>query len=69
MSIRTQDRAFLFFDEVRHHTWRMVEVPAVTPFAFGMYASKIKESMMMESLDEAIERLYQTLRERSGRDK
>jgi ATP-dependent Lhr-like helicase len=60
------DRAFLFLNEVQNHTWRMVEVPAVTPFAFGMYASKIKESMMMESLDEAIERLYQTLRERTS---
>ena len=62
------NRAFSFLDEVRGHAWRMVEVPAVTPFAFGMYASKIKESMMMESLDEAIERLYQTLRERTDRD-
>ncbi|MEM7385182.1 MAG: DEAD/DEAH box helicase [Verrucomicrobiota bacterium] len=38
--------------------WVLEEVPVVTPFSFGIYASKIKESMMMESPDEAIERLY-----------
>ncbi len=61
-------RAFGFLDQAKDLSWRMVEVPAVTPFAFGMYASKIRESMMMESLDEAIERLYQALQEHNVRD-
>ena len=28
--------------------WRFIEVPVVTPFSFGMYASRIKEGMMLE---------------------
>ncbi|MEM7696855.1 MAG: DEAD/DEAH box helicase, partial [Verrucomicrobiota bacterium] len=44
-----QDRAVDFLEGAREMSWEMVEVPAVSPFAFGLYASKIKESMMMES--------------------
>jgi len=44
--------------------WDLREVPAVSPFAFGLYASKIRESMMLEDPDEAIERLYQTMQEK-----
>lgn len=40
------------------HEWRLVESPVVTPFSFGMYVSKIKEGMMMEDPEEAIERLF-----------
>ena len=39
--------------------WELVETPAVTPFGFSLYVSKMKESMMFEDQDEAIERLYQ----------
>jgi ATP-dependent Lhr-like helicase len=52
------DRAAAFLAEVRDHAWRFVEVPAVTPFSFGMYVSKIREGMMMEDADAAIERLF-----------
>jgi ATP-dependent Lhr-like helicase len=38
--------------------WRLREVPVVSPFAFGMYASKIKEGMMLEDPEAAIERLW-----------
>ena len=38
--------------------WRFIEVPVVTPFSFGIYASRIKEGMMMEDPEEAIERLW-----------
>ena len=38
--------------------WRLVELPSVSPFGFGLYASKLKESMMFEDPDEAIERVY-----------
>lgn len=38
--------------------WRLVEVPVISPFSFGIYASKIREGMMMEDPEEAIERLW-----------
>jgi len=52
------DRAVAFLAEAQGMDWELVEVPAVSPFAFGLYASKIRESLMMESPEEAIERLY-----------
>lgn len=61
------DRACAFLDLAGGLEWDLVEVPAVTPFAFGIYASKIKESMMMESPEEAIERLYHSMREKLGK--
>ena len=39
--------------------WELIQTPAVSPFGFSLYASKMKESMMFEDPDEAIERLYQ----------
>ena len=56
------DRAVAFLETSREMDWELVEVPAVSPFAFGLYASKIRESLMMESPEEAIERLYQDMR-------
>ncbi len=38
--------------------WQLIEVPVVSPFSFGIYASKIKEGMMLEDPEEAIERLW-----------
>ena len=61
------DRACAFLDRVPALEWRFVEVPAVSPFAFGIYASKIREAMMMESPEEAIERLYRAMREKLGK--
>lgn len=61
------DRAIHFLEEVRSMDWELVEVPAVSPFAFGLYASKIKESMMMETPEEAIERLYGAMMRKLGR--
>jgi ATP-dependent Lhr-like helicase len=43
--------------------WHLVEVPVVSPFAFGIYASKIKEGMMLEDPEEAIERLWRAFEE------
>lgn len=62
------DRAVAFLREAESLAWELVEVPAVSPFAFGLYASKIKESMMMESPEEAIERLYRDMQRKLGRD-
>jgi ATP-dependent Lhr-like helicase len=42
-------------------------VPVVSPFAFGIYASKIKEGMMLEDPEEAIERLWRAFQEKVGR--
>jgi ATP-dependent Lhr-like helicase len=62
------DRAVAFLHEAQGMEWELVEVPAVSPFAFGLYASKIRESLMMESPEEAIERLYQEMmRKLAGR--
>ncbi|MDF1751694.1 MAG: DEAD/DEAH box helicase [Verrucomicrobiales bacterium] len=62
------DRAADFLKQVPGMEWELREVPAVSPFAFGLYASKIRESMMLENPDEAIERLYQTMQKKLGRD-
>jgi ATP-dependent helicase Lhr and Lhr-like helicase len=51
-------RAEAFLQQVQNLEWKLLEVPAVTPFSFGIYASKIKEGMMLEAPEEAIERLW-----------
>ncbi len=61
------DRAVAFLREAEGMEWELVEVPAVSPFAFGLYASKIRESLMMESPEEAIERLYGEMMRKLGR--
>ncbi len=50
--------AFEFLDHVQHYRWTLRELPVISPFAFGIYASKIKESMMLEDPGVAIERIY-----------
>ncbi|MBV9999737.1 MAG: DEAD/DEAH box helicase [Verrucomicrobia bacterium] len=52
------ERAFAFLDEAPGYEWDLREVPAVSPFALGMYVSQIREAMLHESPEEAIERLY-----------
>ncbi|MBV9489805.1 MAG: DEAD/DEAH box helicase [Verrucomicrobia bacterium] len=51
-------RAFAFLEEVDGYGWELREVGMVSPFAFGMYASQIREAMLHENPEEAIERLY-----------
>ncbi|MFZ4763819.1 MAG: DEAD/DEAH box helicase [Roseimicrobium sp.] len=51
-------RAEAFLQRAQTMQWQFVEVPAVTPFSFGIYASRIKEGMMLEDPEEAIERLW-----------
>ena len=62
------NRAIEFLETVSELDWVLMEVPAVSPFAFGLYASKIKEGMMMESPEEAIERLYREMQRKLGRE-
>ncbi len=61
-------RAEDFLHRVQSMEWRFIEVPVVTPFSFGIYASRIKEGMMLEDPEEAIERLWRRFEsaERSG---
>jgi ATP-dependent Lhr-like helicase len=41
-------------------------VPVVSPFSFGIFASKIKEGMMLEDPEEAIERLWREFERKTG---
>ena len=51
-------RAVDFLRRAQSLSWNMKEVTRVSPFAFGIFVSKIKETMMMEDPETAIERLY-----------
>jgi ATP-dependent Lhr-like helicase len=51
-------RAFEFLRTAAGLAWQRVEVDRVSPFSFGIFVSKIKETMMMEDPETAIERLY-----------
>jgi ATP-dependent helicase Lhr and Lhr-like helicase len=55
------DAAFAFLEDVAAYDWKLVEVPAVSPFSFAMYASVIKETMMLEDPTSAIERIYREM--------
>ncbi len=52
------EAAYAFLDEVTTFDWKLRELPVVSPFSFPIYASKIKENMMMEDPATAIERIY-----------
>jgi ATP-dependent Lhr-like helicase len=51
-------RALDFLERARTLAWDWRAVSRVSPFAFGIFVSKIKETMMMEDPETAIERLY-----------
>jgi ATP-dependent Lhr-like helicase len=50
-----------FLEQARHLEWSLRELPAVSPFAFPVYASAIKESMMLEDPTVALERIYREM--------
>ena len=52
------ETAYAFLDEVQGFDWKLRELPVVSPFSFPIYASKIKESMMLEDPATAVERIY-----------
>ena len=52
------ERAQAFLAEASALPWRLVPVARVSPFAFGIFVSGIKETMMMEDPEAAVERLY-----------
>ena len=53
--------AYQFLDEVQTYDWKLLELPAVSPFSFAIYASVIKENMMLEDPATAIERIYREM--------
>ena len=52
------ETAYALLDEVQDYEWKLRELPVVSPFSFPIYASKIKESMMLEDPASALERIY-----------
>ena len=53
--------AYEFLNDVHAHEWKLLELPAVSPFSFPIYASVIKENMMLEDPTAAIERIYREM--------
>ena len=52
------EAAYRFLEVVASFEWKLRELPAISPFSFPIYASVIKESMMLEDPAAAIERIY-----------
>jgi ATP-dependent Lhr-like helicase len=55
------ESAYRFLDEVQGFGWKLLELPVVSPFSFAIYASVIKENMMLEDPTAAIERIYREM--------
>jgi ATP-dependent helicase Lhr and Lhr-like helicase len=55
------EAAYGFLDEVQDFEWKLLELPVVSPFSFAIYASVIKENMMLEDPTAAIERIYREM--------
>lgn len=52
------EAAYDFLQAALKFEWKLRELAAVSPFSFPIYASVIKESMMLEDPTAAIERIY-----------
>jgi ATP-dependent Lhr-like helicase len=55
------EAAYEFLGDVQDFEWKLVELPVVSPFSFAIYASVIKENMMLEDPTAAIERIYREM--------
>jgi ATP-dependent Lhr-like helicase len=55
------EAAYQFLNDVQAFEWKLVELPTVSPFSFAIYASVIKENMMLEDPTAAIERIYREM--------
>ncbi len=53
-----QPRALAFLEEAATLPWDLRELSRVSPFSFGIFVSKIKETMALEDPETTIERLY-----------
>jgi ATP-dependent Lhr-like helicase len=51
-------RALAFLEVAHAMPWKQHLIDRVSPFSFGIYVSRIKETMMLEDPETAIERLY-----------
>ncbi|WP_414663116.1 DEAD/DEAH box helicase [Horticoccus sp. 23ND18S-11] len=51
-------RALVFMDDVGRLPWDLRELSRISPFAFGLYVSRIRETMTLEDPETTIERLY-----------
>jgi ATP-dependent Lhr-like helicase len=51
-------RALAFLEKVADLPWEYRELTRVSPFSFGIYVSRIKETMTLEDPETTIERLY-----------
>jgi hypothetical protein len=47
--------------DVQEFEWKLHELAVVSPFSFAIYASVIKENMMLEDPTAAIERIYREM--------
>ncbi len=56
--------ALEFLEEMSRLPIVQLETPEVSPFSFGVYASKIRETLMLEDPNAAIERLFHEMYER-----
>ena len=54
-------RALSFLETVHEQPWDIREIDRVSPFSFGIYVSKIKETMTLEDPETTIERLYHAM--------
>ena len=52
------EAAYDFLESCSTLEWTLRELPTISPFSFPIYASVIKESMMLEDPTAAIERIY-----------
>ena len=55
------ESAYRFLGDVQDFEWKLLELPVVSPFSFAIYASVIKENMMLEEPTAAIERIYREM--------
>jgi ATP-dependent helicase Lhr and Lhr-like helicase len=55
------EAGYEFLADVQDFDWKLVELPVVSPFSFAIYASVIKENMMLEDPTAAIERIYREM--------
>jgi ATP-dependent helicase Lhr and Lhr-like helicase len=55
------EAAYGLLDDVQDFEWKLLELPVVSPFSFAIYASVIKENMMLEDPTAAIERIYREM--------
>ncbi len=53
-----QPRALAFMDTVGALPWDVRELTRVSPFSFGLYVSRIRETMTLEDPETTIERLF-----------